>query len=83
MGEDWQVDGSPVWAKISPLSSSKQMIALQAGVRVSHEFETSYRPGVSAHSRIILGDRLFTISGVVNPEEANVKLVISAEEVLP
>jgi SPP1 family predicted phage head-tail adaptor len=72
-----------VWAVVKPLSSKERYAGDQVQREATHTIEVRYRTDIHSGMRAKLGDRIFAITGVVDVEEAHVKLAISAKEVTP
>lgn len=73
-----------VFAHINP-ASARDLERFAAGTVIataSHVIEILYHPGVTVQTRITYGSRLFQVTSVRNPDEANRELVIVAEEML-
>jgi SPP1 family predicted phage head-tail adaptor len=70
-----------VWAEmIVERSGGEQVFAEQVQAAARFRFTIRYRSGVTAAMRVLYGTRVFNIRQIINPEEANVLLVIEAEE---
>jgi len=80
-------DGATVWtavdtlfAEITPLSGGEVDLGGGVGGRLTHRLETRFRADLSSRDRLTLGDRVFRILAVRDPDERRVRLVIDAEE---
>jgi len=70
-----------VWASIEPLSSREAWFAQQSQATTSHKITILYRPGVTTRHQATWGGRTFRFDSVVNLDEANRELMITATEV--
>lgn len=70
-----------VWAEIKPVTAREQIQATQTQGIATHVITMRYRDDVTDQCRIKFGDRIFNITGVINPEELGVSLQILATEV--
>ena len=70
-----------VWARVSPLSGSERLEAMELEAKVDHEVEIRYREGVTAQSRVVFGDRVFGVQAVINPDHRDRRLLLMCEEV--
>ncbi|NLH81864.1 MAG: phage head closure protein [Phyllobacteriaceae bacterium] len=80
-------DGSTVWtavdtlfAAISPVSGGEAELGGGVGGRLTHRLETRFRADLSSRDRLTLGDRVFRILAVRDPDERRARLLIDAEE---
>lgn len=84
--EGWQaLDPAQVFAHINP-ASARDLERSASGTVIStasHVIEILYHPQVTTKTRITYGTRVFQVTSVRNPDEANRELVIVAEELLP
>lgn len=71
-----------VWAQIMPLSAREAWIANQSQATTSHKIKILYRPGITADMQAVYDGRTFRFDSVVNLDEANRHLLISATEVM-
>ena len=71
-----------VWARIRPLSARETSNAKLIGGTESHEITIRYLSGVNRSMRINFNNRIFAINGIVNTEERNIDLVITATEII-
>lgn len=69
-----------VWGSVEPLSGSEYFAARQTQSSVSHRVRMRYIEGIDAEYRITLGDRVFEIDSVINPQERNAELVLMVTE---
>jgi SPP1 family predicted phage head-tail adaptor len=77
-----------LWAMMEPLRGQELLRANALEARVSHRITTRYQPGIREEYRLryddpLEGVRYFQIRAVINIEEANRFLEISAEEGAP
>lgn len=77
--EAW-VTIATVWAKIEPVKSYEKFVAMQTETHVSHNITVRYNSDITTAKRIMYGTRIFDIVGVINVNEENVALKISAME---
>lgn len=74
-----------VWAQIMP-ATARDLERVTAGTALStatHVVTIRYRVGVTTQTRVIFGARIFQVTGVSNPEERNIELVLVCVEVVP
>jgi SPP1 family predicted phage head-tail adaptor len=79
----WATVGAP-WASIAP-ATARDLERLVAGTvqsTATHVITIDYLRGVTTAGRVIFNDRIFSITGVVNPEERNAELILTCEEVV-
>ena len=83
--EGWvSLDPAEVFAHINP-ANARDLERAAAGTVIataSHMIEILYHPGVTVQTRITYGTRIFQVTSVRNPDEANRELVIVAEEIV-
>ena len=77
--EAWGVIAT-VWAKIEPIKSYERFIAMQTETHVTHQITCRYNPLITTAKRAVFNSRIFDITGVVNVNEDNVALIITAME---
>ena len=77
--DTWSTDFT-TRASITPLSGRELTEAQQVNSEVTHKVVTRYREPVSSAQRILFGSRIFHIVSVINPEERNGELQITAIE---
>jgi head-tail adaptor len=73
------------YAKIKP-ATAKDLERVAAGTvlaTASHVVTFPYHPGVTTVTRIVFGARVFSVTGVSNPEERNVETICVCVELLP
>ena len=75
----WQ-DVCQVWAHIEPLSGREIQNSLQPQASVMHRITIRYMPGVNPKMTLTLGKREFAIVEVLNPDERNKELHLTAYE---
>ncbi len=74
-----------VWAAIVP-ATARDLERLAAGTvlaTATHLVTLRYHSGVTTKTRITFGARLFSVVGVVNPEERNIETIALCVEVVP
>ena len=80
-------DASPatVWAAIQP-ATARDLERMAAGTvlsTASHILTMRYHAGVTTQTRVTFGTRLFSVTGVMNPEERNAETIALCVEVVP
>ena len=70
-----------VWAAVEPLSSAEAWKAKQSQTEVTHKITMLYRADITAAMRAKYGSRVFNFGSVLNVDEANRELVITAIEI--
>jgi SPP1 family predicted phage head-tail adaptor len=76
------VDTAKVWAAIEPLSSREAWQAQQSQATTTHKITMLYMPGVTSRMQAVWAGRTFRFESVVNLDEANRELMVTATEVL-
>ncbi len=71
-----------VWAEIKPLSAREAMVAQQSQATTTHKIIILYRPGITPDMQALYNGRTFRFDSVINLDEANRQLVITAMEVV-
>lgn len=73
-----------VWADIRPATPRdlERRVASTVQSSASHIVTTRYVPGVTTATQIRFGARVFSVTGVQNPEERNISLVLACNEVV-
>ena len=71
-----------VWAAIEPLSGREAWIAKQSQATTTHKITMLYMPGITPEMQAVYNSRTFKFDSVVNLDEANRHLMITATEVL-
>lgn len=71
-----------VWADIRPATPRdlERRVASTVQATASHIVVIRWLPGVTTATRIKFGTRTFEVTGVQNPEEQDVSLVLACEE---
>lgn len=69
-----------VWASIEPANGRERWIAMQTETHVSHVIMCRYQSAITTAKRILFGSRTFDIVEVLNIEERNAVLKITAIE---
>lgn len=77
------VDVVTVWAALEPVSAKERYASEQVQRETTHRIQIRYRTGVHSGMRAKHGNRIFSITGVVDVGEAHVKLQLDAKEVSP
>lgn len=69
-----------VWARVEPLSESREERAGAEIVTVTHRIWLRFRSGVSSGMRLRQGERIFAIRSLRDPDETGRYLVCLCEE---
>jgi SPP1 family predicted phage head-tail adaptor len=75
-------DLATVWASIVP-ATARDLERLVAGTvqsSATHLVTIRYLAGVTTKTRVVFGSRLLSVTGVQNPEERNISLVLVCQE---
>ena len=78
------LDPPTMYAEIKP-ATARDLERNTAGTvmaTASHLITMDYHPGVTTQTRIAFNGRTLLVTGVANPEERNVELILTAEEVV-
>lgn len=69
---------------INPLSTQEQLLAAQRGEEMTHAVTILWRPNFPAVGslRIVYGNRILFVVGVIDPDEGNRTLVLRCREVV-
>lgn len=78
---EW-VQFAKVWADASPVSGREFDAFKQINAEITAKITIRYLEGVSTEMRVILGERIFEIGSVINPEEKNISLILMCKEVV-
>ncbi len=70
------------WAEIKPIDTFEQFEAEKISERITHIITIRYFEDFKTEYRIVYNNRVFKIKGVLNTEEKNNTLEITAEEIL-
>jgi len=76
----WTAFASNVPARITPLTGRKLEIARQLVPTATHEVQTRWVSGVTAHMRINFGGRILNVGNVNNKDELNFTLTYTCTE---
>ena len=79
--ESWATE-CRIWAQIVPLTARENWVAQQSQATTSHKIKILYRPSITADMRATYDSRTFNFDSVVNLDEANRHLMITATEVM-
>lgn len=73
-----------IFVEIKPATARdlERVVANTVQSRASHIITGDYVAGVTTQTRIHFGSRVFEVTGVQNPEERNIELVLAAIEVV-
>lgn len=77
--EEW-VPVATVWARVEPMRGLERFASDQTSSRVTHQVTIRHRSGITPQMRVVLGDRIFTVRSVLNPEERGEVLRLECEE---
>ena len=79
----WTTLATP-WASVAPATARdlERVVAGTVQSTATHLVTIDYVRGVSTKARLLLNERVFSITGVVNPEERNAELILTCEEVV-
>ena len=69
-----------LWAKIEPVSGMQVYRMAQTEAPITHKVTVRYRSGVTTKQRLLFKGRVLDIVEVLNPEEANVSLIMRCRE---
>lgn len=74
-----------VYVRIDPASAQnmERIFGNTVQVTASHLVTMDYHSGVNTKTRITFGSRVFNVTGVHNPEEQNIDLILAVTEVVP
>ena len=67
-------------AKIEGISSREVERAKSFSEQTTHKVTIRWRDGVDHTMQVVFGDRTFLITGIINPEERNVRLELFCTE---
>jgi head-tail adaptor len=78
------LEPAQMYAEIKPATARdlERVVANTVQSKASHLVTMDYHPQVSTETRVHFGARIFAVTGVQNPEEKNVELVLACEEVV-
>jgi SPP1 family predicted phage head-tail adaptor len=82
--ETWaNLNPARVWASITPATARdlERIASATTIATASHLVVIPYHPQVTTHSRILFGTRVFNVTGVANPEERNIELILACVEI--
>lgn len=72
------------WVSINP-ATARDLERVTAGTvlsTASHVIRGKFHPGVTTQTRILFGTRTFNVTGVSNPEERNIEMILTAVEIV-
>ena len=75
-------DVCKAWAQIAPLTARENWIAQQSQATTTHKIKILYRPDITHEMQATYDGRTFRFDSVVNIDEANRHLLITATEVM-
>lgn len=81
---DTWTDLATVWASIVPATARdlERVVAGTVQSSATHLVTIRYLAGVTTKTRVVFGSRLFSVTGVQNPEERNISLVLVCQEIV-
>jgi len=79
--ETWTTE-CRIWAQISPLTARENWVAQQSQATTTHKIKILYRPDITHKMQATYDSRTFKFDSVVNLDEANRHLMITATEVM-
>lgn len=79
--KNWQPVAT-VWAAVEPLSGREFFAASQVNAEVTGRIRIRYMAGVRPTMRAVLGERVFEILAVIDPQERHEELQLMVKEVL-
>lgn len=68
------------WASVKPLQGREYFASQQAQSEVTHEVMMRYCEGITPRSRVVFGERVFDIRGVINTDERCIELKLMCVE---
>jgi len=73
-----------VYAEIKPATARdlERTIANAVQSNASHVVTIDYHPAVNTKTQVVFGTRVLKVTGVQNPEERNVELVLVCSEIV-
>jgi head-tail adaptor len=84
--ESWtDLTPATVWVSLQP-AYARDVEYLAAGTvaaSATHVVTGPYHPGVTTQTRLVLGPRVFHVTGVGNPEERGIELILLCQEQVP
>jgi len=74
-----------VWAEIKPatVKNLERVVANTVQAQASHLVTLPYHDGITTETKVTYGTRVFSVTGIANPEERNLELVLLCQEVVP
>jgi SPP1 family predicted phage head-tail adaptor len=75
---------STTWAQIVPATARdlERVLSNVVESNASHIVTIPYHPQVTTKTRLTFGTRIFQVTGMQNPEERNIELVLACTEVI-
>lgn len=79
-----ELDPSTMYAEIKPATARdlERVVSNVVQSKASHLVTMDYHSGVTTETRVLFGARTLRVTGVQNPEERNVELVLVCEEIV-
>ena len=73
-----------VWAEIKPATAKdlERVVANTVQAQASHLITLPYHSGITTETLVTYGTRVFSVTGITNPEERNIELVLACQEVV-
>lgn len=73
-------DDVTVWGSVEPLRGEELLTAQKVSAKITVRLVIRYRPGISSKWRVKMGDRIFRIEGIVNPQDGKRELQLMGYE---
>lgn len=74
------VEVANLWCFVKPVSANESMQLMRLNARTTHKIYTRYRTDLNESMKVVFNNREMQIRGIINIEERNMWLEISAEE---
>jgi SPP1 family predicted phage head-tail adaptor len=71
-----------VWACVQPMRATYDFVAQRVEAQVTHLIQLRWRTDMVTSMRFLLGQRIFLIHAIVDPEERQKTLICFCEEVV-
>jgi SPP1 family predicted phage head-tail adaptor len=82
--DTWATLAANVPASIAPATAHdlERVVAGTVQSSATHLVTIRYLAGVTTKTRVVFGSRLFSVTGVQNPDERNISLVLVCQEIV-
>ena len=77
---DW-VPEAAFWGSLRPAASGERVFAAGVELAVSHRVRLRWRGDIDGTRRLVMGERVFAILGIADPDERGQWLDLMVEEV--